>query len=166
MRNLILAAGLLSCTVPAALHADAGESIAAAAAKEAGAPLARAAVVVAAARDALADSSLGPGALPLVVALAVRESNLRADVERCATVGDGGRAVGMWQEHASGARRERLCAGGAAVQARVAVRHLEACGPDDRSRVACYAGRPATHPIVDDRLALAGRLAVAWQADR
>jgi len=151
----------------AAIPADLTDgALAVAAAKAAGVTVDRAESVVAAAHEALAGSELGDLALPLLVAIAIRESNLRADVEACKTLGDGGRAVGLWQEHASGERRAALCDGGAVAQAKRAVRHLEACGRDDRSRMACYAGRASTDPIVDDRLALADRLAVAAQAER
>lgn len=155
--TLIAAAALAyACNVA---RADEASSLARAVAREAGASPGRAEYVIRHARAALeASPDMDPRSLPLLLAIAIRESNLKPDVESCATLGDGGRAVGLYQEHARGAAREALCAGGAAVQAVAAVRHLAACGASDEARIACYAGRSADHPIVRDRLALAARL--------
>lgn len=151
----------LTLSAPAVL-ADDSSPLARLAARLAGVQPDRASQVEAAAREALQGSQrLDATALPLVMALAVRESGLRPSVEACAVTGDGGRAVGLWQEHARGEKRAALCSGGMRAQAAEAVRHLELCGGDERHMVACYAGRAADHPIVADRLALAERLRAA-----
>lgn len=142
--------------------ADEAPPLAHAAAKATGLPLGRAALVTRAAHEALATvrgTTLGAEDAPLLVALAAHESHFRAEVESCDVVGDGGVAVGLWQEHARGKRRERLCGGGAAEQAREAVRHLSRCPGTWTERVACYAGRRPEHPIVRVRVELAERLA-------
>lgn len=158
---LTLATGMVAGTAVA----DDVSPMAASAARATGVVEARAADVVRAAERALADAKrtdLTERDLPVLVALAVRESHLRAEVERCEVTGDGGRAVGLWQEHAVGPRRERLCRGGVDAQAREAVRHLALCPSQSwAARIACYAGRKEDHPIVRARVELAERLARA-----
>lgn len=109
--------------------------------------------------DALTEAGAGDWT-PLLLAVAIRESSLLRKVETCERTGDGGLAVGLWQEHAGGERRDALCRGGMRAQARVAVRHLtRTCRGSAAERIACYAGRKPTDWIVRDRLALARRLA-------
>ncbi len=116
------------------------------------------------AQAALVERVGGVRAEALMLAIAVRESHLRVGVERCRVVGDQGRAVGLWQEHATGKTRDALCALGASAQARVALDHLAYCAGRSSSLegiVACYAGRAEGHPIVADRAHLARELAGA-----
>lgn len=97
-----------------------------------------------------------PGELRVTLAaIAVHESHLRREVEDCSVVGDGGLAVGIWQEHAVGQRRERLCSGGAKAQARMALWRLRTVC---RGSVACYAGRRDGHVAVRDVEALVERM--------
>ena len=134
-------------------HASDAPPLARAAARE-GVELDRATAVV----EALTEAGAGEWT-PLLLAVAIRESSLRYRVETCEVLGDNGAAVGLWQTHARGLRRELLCRGGMRAQAREAVRHLlRVCGGSPEERVACYAGRKPDHWIVRDRLALAGRL--------
>jgi hypothetical protein len=159
MKTTIAAAVAATLALAAPAIADDASPFGRAVAHEAGVSPARAEMVIRAAREALgADRAVD---LPLLMALAVRESNLLPSVEACQVTGDGGRAVGLWQEHARGERRAALCGGGAHAQAAEAVRHLTSCGAGDAERVACYAGRSVTHRIVTDRLALAARLRAA-----
>lgn len=128
--------------------------LARAAARE-GVPVERAQAVV----EALTEAGAGEWT-PMLLAIAMRESSLRVSVEACDTTGDNGHAVGLWQTHARGMRRDQLCRGGMRAQARYAVHHmLRVCGGSPEARVACYAGRKPDHWIVRDRMALAGKLA-------
>lgn len=145
-------------TLSSRAHCDEASAFAKAAALEAKVPVERAVHVEAAIRDATEDV---PELRPLLMAIAIRESNLLLEVETCDKRGDGGRALGLFQEHARGKTRDDICQGGARVQARVALAHLMSCGLRDDERMACYAGRKVTHRIVSDRLALAARLARA-----
>lgn len=151
-----LALGLAALMFVGLVDADDAHPLARAAARE-GYPVERAALVV----RAIHEAGAGDHA-PILLAMAIRESSLRVDVETCEVTGDGGRAVGIWQSHATGILRERLCKGGALVQARQAAAHLTTiCRGTLPERVACYAGRPVGHRIVRDRLALAERLSAA-----
>lgn len=114
-------------------------------------------------RDAQAVEHHGVQVEALMMAVAVRESSLRASVERCEVLGDGGRAYGLWQEHATKRQVPALCGPAALTnQADKALRHLAYCAEradDAAGMVGCYAGRAASHAIVADRLALARKLA-------
>lgn len=156
-----LALVLAAVMVAGLVEADEAHPLARAAARE-GYPVERAALVVRAIHEAGAGDHAA-----ILLAMAIRESSLRADVESCAVTGDGGRAVGIWQSHATGKLRERLCQGGAMVQARQAAAHLtQICRGTLPERVACYAGRSVDHRIVRDRLALAEKLAAPAAADK
>lgn len=149
-----VAAGALALAATTTAQADELSPLARAAARE-GVPAERAQAVV----EALDEAGAGDWA-PMLLAIAIRESSLLRSVEGCERTGDHGLAVGLWQEHARGQRRDVICRGGVRAQARVAVQHfVRVCGGGAAARVACYAGRKPTHWIVRDRLALAGRLA-------
>lgn len=113
-------------------------------------------------RDAQAIERHGVQVEALMMAVAVRESSLRPEVERCEVVGDGGKAYGLWQEHAAKRHLPALCGPAALfVQADKALRHLAYCAEqsaDAAGMVGCYAGRHASHAIVADRLALTRKL--------
>lgn len=114
-------------------------------------------------RDVQAVERHGVPVQALMMAVAVKESALRLDVERCEVVGDGGRAYGLWQEHASKRQVASLCGpAGLAMQADKALRHLAYCAEGSASAeamVGCYAGRAPSHAKVTERLALARKLA-------
>lgn len=143
-------------TLSSRAHCDEASAFAKRAAHEAGVSVARAAEIERAIDVATAEHA---ELKPLVMAVAIRESNLLPSVESCDKVGDGGRAFGLFQEHARGEKRDFICNGGARAQAKVAVEHLLSCGTTDEARVACYAGRAITHRVVADRLSLAKKLA-------
>jgi hypothetical protein len=94
-----------------------------------------------------------------LAAIAAHESHLRRAVERCDVAGMGG-AAGLWQaeRHDPEARR-RVCAAGAAGQARIALAQLRACERDRRGWAECYAGRAVPDRATAEIRALAGRLA-------
>lgn len=120
-----------------------------------GQPYERALAVTVAIRAAVQDDA----SRAILGALAVKESSLRVAVERCEIAGDANHAWGLFQEHATGPRRERLCAGGAVEQAKFAALHLRAVGGTTiDERIARYAGRDAGHRIVRERAALAREL--------
>lgn len=146
-------------TLTSRAHCDEASAMAKLAAHEAGVSVARATQVEKAILSALPESDKGQA--PLLMAIAIRESNLLPSVATCDVVGDGGRAFGLFQEHARGAVRDRICSGDIAYQAEVAYKHLSGCGTTEDGRVACYAGRAVTHKKVTDRLALASRLRAA-----
>lgn len=102
----------------------------------------------------VAAATRSPRTAALLVAIAVHESGLRLDVDTGATLGDGGRARGLWQLQAIPADLSRL------DQARVALARVErshkACASNpDRFRLAAYAsgacsrGWPESAEIVD-----------------
>ena len=90
----------------------------------------------------------------LMLVLAVRESELRADVEACRVTGDRGHAYGLWQEHDA-----RVCSLGLAGQARRAVAHMAACSRTEagtlEAALSCYGGSRAE---VARRVAMFGRM--------
>ena len=154
MRRLAAALAGAVVALAAMAHASDAPPLARAAARE-GVELDRATAVV----EALGEAGAGEWT-PVLLAIAIRESSLRYRVETCEQLGDNRHAVGLWQEHARGMRRDQLCRGGMRAQARLAVHHLlRVCGGSPEERVGCYAGRKPDHWIVRDRLALAGRLA-------
>ena len=114
-------------------------------------------------RDAQAVERHGVQVEALMMAVAVKESALRLDVERCEVVGDGGRAYGLWQEHIAPRHKAAFCGKAAlAMQADKALRHLAYCAETAGSAeamVGCYAGRAPSHAKVTERLALARKLA-------
>ena len=119
-----------------------------------------AAVERAPAQAAQLERVTGVRAEALMLAIAIRESALLVRVERCEVTGDHGLAVGLWQEHASGLRRQQLCEGGARAQASLALAHLAWCARGDlEGTLACYAGRRPDHRIVLDRARLTRELA-------
>ena len=115
-------------------------------------------------REAQAVERHGIQVEALMMAVAVKESALRLDVERCEVVGDGGKAFGLWQEHLAPRHRAVFCGPAAlAMQADKALRHLAYCADlhgSAEQMVGCYAGRAPDHAKVRERLALARALEV------
>lgn len=60
----------------------------------------------------------------MLSAIALHESDLAADVIACKRFGDGGRAVGAFQQHLVGSRKKAVCEGGLPSQAYYALLHL------------------------------------------
>lgn len=125
------------------------------------APEQRAAVVAAA---LVAAGATEPETRALMV-VAWRESSLRPEVERCDVRGAAGE-VGLWQARAP--RGGSLCAGGATVQARVALAHWRGCvdagipsgGPAEVPwTMACYMGRKVVDAEVKTRADLVDAMA-------
>ena len=124
-----------------------------------GQPYERAAEVVREARSALDEQGQPDEALPFVLAIGARESNLSRSLEKCERFGLNG-AIGVYQAERYLSALDRLCKGGLRAQTRQAVLHLTRwCRRDSwRARVACYAARKDDDALVTDRLALAAEL--------
>lgn len=56
--------------------------------------------------------------------IALHESDLQPSVISCAVTGDGGKAVGAYQHHLTGARRDKVCKGGLRAQTYFALYHV------------------------------------------